>query len=266
MKKILCLFLLISISFPLFASSFVIDRASLLTEDEKNTLEKRAIDVKDETGISTILVTDNSAQGLESREYAEKVFTTGDYGKDGVVLFLNMGDREYYILTTGEASYILDDYCLSDSSLDPVLLEYLSSGDWYKGFYNFLRYVEREAIYFEKEEYVSSNEEYVETERVESGRPFDWSMSLFFSLLIGFAVSFIFISREKKKLKSIKSCFRADDSAISSSFKLRESDNILLYSHVSRVMKTPPPPKGGVGGGKGFSFRGSSPGGRGGKF
>ncbi len=274
MKKILITLAFLLASLSLFSSPLLIDNANLLSENEEAELTRKLEEVKTKTSLSLVVVTDTSSYGKGDREAADYIFENGDYGDDGVVFFLNMGDRSYYISTSGYAMYSLDDYALSDDKIYSPVISYLSKGEYYTAFSNFASYVEIATQESTRESYdnhtLSSNGDWVEVEVRE--KKFDWAMSLLFSIIVGTTVSIIVISKEKRKMKSVGAVNNADDYVVPNSFVLDEDENILLYSHVSRVMKAPPRDDNNFGGNRPhhttthISSSGGTHGGRGGKF
>lgn len=274
MKKIILILTFLLASFFLFSSPLLVDNANLLSEEEEVELTKRLEEVKEKTTLTVVVVTDTSSYGKGDMEAADSIFENGDYGEDGVVFFLNMGERSYYISTSGYAMYCLDDYALSDDKIYSPVIAYLSKGEYYTAFTNFASYVEIAVRDSSRESYSSqtlnSNGDWVEVEVRE--KKFDWAMSLLFSIIVGTTVSIIVISKEKRKMKSVGAVNNADDYVVPNSFVLDEDENILLYSHVSRVMKAPPRDDNNFGGNRPhhttthISSSGGTHGGRGGKF
>lgn len=274
MKKIILILTFLLASFSLFSSPLLVDNANLLSEEEEVELTKKLEEVKEKTTLTVVVVTDTSSYGKGDMEAADSIFENGDYGEDGVVFFLNMGERSYYISTSGYAMYCLDDYALSDDKIYSPVIAYLSKGEYYTAFTNFASYVEIAVRDSSRESYSSqtlnSNGDWVEVEVRE--KKFDWAMSLLFSIIVGTTVSIIVISKEKRKMKSVGAVNNADDYVVPNSFVLDEDENILLYSHVSRVMKAPPRDDNNFGGNRPhhttthISSSGGTHGGRGGKF
>ena len=274
MKKILITLVFLLVSVFLFSSPLLIDNANLLSENEKAELTKKLEEVKEKTTLTVVIVTDTSSYGKGDMEAADYIFENGDYGDDGVVFFLNMGDRSYYISTSGYAMYALDDYALSDDKIYSPVISYLSKGEYYTAFTNFASYVEIATLDSTRESYenhtLNSNGDWVEV-GVKVKR-FDWAMALLFSLIVGVTVSIIVVSKERRKMKNVALVNNADDYVVPNSFNLDENENILLYSHVSRVMKAPPRDDNNFGGNRPhhttthISSGGGTHGGRGGKF
>lgn len=274
MKKIILILTFLLASFSLFSSPLLVDNANLLSEEEEVELTKKLEEVKEKTTLTVVVVTDTSSYGKGDMEAADSIFENGDYGEDGVVFFLNMGERSYYISTSGYAMYCLDDYALSDDKIYSPVIAYLSNGEYYTAFTNFASYVEIAAKESTRESYSSqtlnSDGDWVEVKE----KKFGWFGAILLSLIVGTVVSIIVISKEKKKMKSVASVNDADAYVVPNSFVLDEDEDILLYSHISKALKTPPEDRDNDNrrGNRShhttihFSSSGGTHGGRGGKF
>lgn len=271
MKRIIILLLLCLTAFSLCAVDYVIDDAGLLSESERSSLESLLSSISDRTGISTVVATATSNGGLGDTEYADRIIERSGYGEDGVVFFLNMGDRTYYISTQGYAMYVLDDNALSD---DSAYYNYLRSGEYYKAFRGWAKSVETYADYSSRSDYAQSSlasdgDWVTQTETVE--KKFEWGLPLFFSLAIGAFISFFVISSQKKKLKNTGLVNNADDYVVPDSFALTVQKDIFLYSNIVRIPRSRPSDNNRGGGGMRhttthISSSGGSHGGRGGRF
>ncbi len=270
MKRIIILLLVCLLSFSLSAVDYVIDDASLLSESEKSSLETLLSSISDKTGISTVVATALSDEGLGDTEYADRIIERSEYGEDGVVFFLNMGRRTYYISTQGYAMYVLDDRALSN---DSAYINYLSSGEYYKAFASWAKSVEAYAGYSSRSDYeraslTSDGYWDYQTETVE--KKFEWGLPLFFSFAIGAFISFFVITSQKKKLKNTGLVNNADDYVVPDSFALTLHKDIFLYSNIVRIPRSRPSDNNRGGGMRHttthISSSGRSHGGRGGSF
>jgi uncharacterized protein len=101
----------------------VYDQAALFTEQEKNTLQQTALELSESLKMDMVIVTADDNEGKTSREYADDFYDTNGFGygenADGVLLLINMDDREVYISTSGAAINTLTDSRI-ESTLDAV--------------------------------------------------------------------------------------------------------------------------------------------------
>ncbi len=278
MKKFIILIAFALTVFSLNAGKYLIDDAALLTESERTELETLLENVSSETGISCVIVTDTSSHGYTTSDYADYVIEKPEYGEDGVCFFINMGEMEYYISTTGYAMYALDDYALSDDSLSDVLFPYLSDGEFCRAFSSWANYVKVCSDYSPRSDYeneaLADDGEWVVKSDVDAyndRNTFHWGAPLFFSIAIGAFISYLYVNSQKKKLKNTGLECSADDYVVKDSFSLTTRKDIFLYSNVVRIRRVQNSSSGG-GGGKSHhttshtSRSGVSHGGRGGRF
>ena len=123
----------------------VYDYAELLTEDQEKQLALKAKDILARHNIDIAIVTVNTTNGLSSMEYADDFYDYNPfgYGKDasGLLMLINMEERDVRISTTGNAITIFTDRNIS--SLLDVVYTGLSQGDYYKAGIAFLSESER---------------------------------------------------------------------------------------------------------------------------
>lgn len=135
------IFICLSLSYKVNAElKRVVDKASLFNESEVSLLENSIKDISDEYKIDVVIVTTNDVNGKSSKAYSDDFFDYEGYGigndSSGVLLLINMEDREVYISTSGKGErYFTDDKI--DSILDHVYV-YLSHEQYYNGAEAFL--------------------------------------------------------------------------------------------------------------------------------
>ena len=122
----------------------VYDEADLLTSNQIATLNQIANDLSQSLNMDIVIVTIVDNQGKTSRDYADDYYDYNGFGfgpdADGVLLLINMDDREVYISTAGIAIRYLTDLRI-ERILDAVY-PHLSSGDYYSGVTAFLNNLE----------------------------------------------------------------------------------------------------------------------------
>ena len=123
----------------------VVDKADLFNETEVTLLENNIKDISDKYNIDIVIVTTDDVNGKSSRDYADDFFDYEGYGLgndySGVLLLINMDDREVYISTSGKGErYFTDDRI--ESILDNVY-RYLSDGQYFDGAEEFLSNTEK---------------------------------------------------------------------------------------------------------------------------
>ena len=91
--------------------SYVYDYAGLLTSDEIMALEMQIADMREKTDWDIFAVTTDDAEGKISAEYADDFYDERTPEEsDGILVLIDMDNRENYISTYGEAVRYLMDY------------------------------------------------------------------------------------------------------------------------------------------------------------
>ncbi|MBQ0125923.1 MAG: TPM domain-containing protein, partial [Clostridiales bacterium] len=164
-------------------------------------------------------VTVDSASGMTARRYAESCYDNGGYGKDGVLLFIDMDSREWYVCTSGSGKKLFTDAKI-DSMMDTVLPS-ISGGDYYSGFYSFLRSAD-DTLYHDS---------------LGNSAARNTGMKALFCVLIGFVISLIIVISQKKKLKTVRKQKNATAYMQSGSESITVRRDKFLYSQVTKVAR-----------------------------
>jgi len=140
MKKLLWILLPVMLlavtAVSVSASPFISDNAALLTYEQTENLEAYAAGFQEEYGISLVVLTEDGIGGEDPMMYAADFYDFGGYSSDGVILFLDMGERDWRIVCSGVMMSVIGDYELS--YIDDNVIPYFSEGDFYSGFGQFL--------------------------------------------------------------------------------------------------------------------------------
>lgn len=138
LMMILCISLSSNISADL---KRVVDKATLFSDEEINSLESSINKISHKYNMDIVIVTTNDNQGKSSKEYADDFFDYEGYGlgdkNSGILMLINMDDREVYISTSGNGERYFTDSRV-DNILDDVY-SYLSNGNYSKGAEVFLK-------------------------------------------------------------------------------------------------------------------------------
>ena len=236
MKRISVFLLLVILSLSvLSASAFLDDRAGLLTDEERAEVEEKLSSSSLSSGLSMVIVTDISTYGKSEMAYADDYYDQYVGDVDGVLLFLDVGGRSVYISTVGYGRYAVDDS--GEEIVFDAMMPSLQKGDWFEAFMIFSSVVEELT-----KEYTYSSYEEVDYD-INTGRfsprkeekGFDWAIVVFSFLILGVPGGFIVSAILKKQLKSEKLMSDAEDYVKPSSFALDYSNDIFLYSTISKV-------------------------------
>lgn len=110
----------------------IFDDAALLTLDEAKELGSEIGELRTKTGQDVVVVTTDDAKGKSAMEYADDFYDQNGFGtgteKNGVLLLLDMDNREIWISKSGEMIDILTD-ARTETMLDNVYEE-MSDGDY----------------------------------------------------------------------------------------------------------------------------------------
>ena len=269
---ILC-FLLPLTAIPSHAApQLLVDEADNLSPDEERVLNDMLIDVSDRYDADVVLLIVDSLNGADAQAYADDFYDYNGYADDGVLFLLSVGDSEYAFSTLGWAAE-----SLTDAALDMIendVLAALRNGketqDYYDAYVSYIEGVDR---------YLGI---------AESGTPFEYDNAeseqlhgfaalkntlggnVIFSAIAGFVTSFLYMGRQKQKLRSVHRQRGAATYVTGGGPVLTVSDDRFVNRTVNRVPipKREPSGRSRSGGGTTFhtSSSGRSHGGRSGKF
>lgn len=114
--------------------NLVADQAGLFTSDQVTELEAEARALGEEYNLDIVIVTTEDAQGKSSRDYADDYYEVNGYGTapeySGILLLIDLDNREAYISTEGEGIRYLTDQRI-ERVLDAVFDGGLTDGDMY---------------------------------------------------------------------------------------------------------------------------------------
>ena len=88
---------------------YIDDQADLISDTVEQTLDLHAQRIRTEYGYEIGIVTRNDLAGLLIEDYADNYYENGYYARNAVFLFVDMGSRETWILTNGDADILFDD-------------------------------------------------------------------------------------------------------------------------------------------------------------
>ncbi|OLA53543.1 MAG: hypothetical protein BHW37_07100 [Firmicutes bacterium CAG:272_52_7] len=225
----------------------LVDRAELLDTDEADGLLTLLDRLSDEVQCDIAVVTVKSLDGKSVVDYTDDFYDYNGYGygedRDGIMLLINMGERDVHISDCG---YVCR--ALSQKQLDRLreqVTPYLSSGDYYTAFRTF---ADRSAQLITDARNGGDDEPSVD----------DHSFEGFFRNLGNIPLICIVVG--------VIGGFT--DYVRNGSFNITNSSDIFLYTTVSKTArpKDDDSSRGGGGGGGHVSSSGTSHGGSSGKF
>lgn len=266
-KKILASFTLLALfccmSVKAFAADLplIVDNASLLSDGEITDLENRLNQVSDQYGMDVAIFTESNGDISSAMEAADDYFDYNGFGRgsdgSGLVLYLNMETRDWWISTKGQAIRVFTDYGIS--YIGDEIVSDLSDGDYYDAFNT---YVDLCGKFLEQ---AQNGKPYDVDNKVKD--PFPFIFTLFGSLFTGFIIGGVYICILKGQLKSVSPNDSARDYIVGGSMKVTTAREVLMYKHVSKTRRTESSSSSSSGGSSTHtSSSGSTHGGGGGKF
>ena len=220
--------------------TLVVDNAGLLSESDRQDLEQKAQSISNAHGCEVIILTVNSSGGKSAQDYAEDYYVDNDYGfgpdKNGIMLFLNMGERDYHVATRGSAisAFPDDTIFFLESRFKPDL----SDGDYAEAFETYLDYSDKilgvadgslsqseyDELNAEYKAFMNGDEEPSEPNYVRKG---------IFSVILGALGGFLPVSAQKSALKTVRKRRDAAGYAQEGSLHLDVNRDTYLYSNVT---------------------------------
>lgn len=207
---------------PGAAQQYIYDNGDLLTAQEEADLQEYLGEISGEYECSVIAATTNTFDGKSRQEYTDDFYFDQDLGydnrEDGIILMVNLPEREFQYGTYGRTIDIFTDYVLEE--MDRQVTPYLSSGDYAKAF----------------ESYADRTEEYLEESLSErsysknSGSTTQLGISLGAGLLVTILVLVILF----RQLKSVGTKNRAQEYIREGSFRVTRANDLFLYRTMSR--------------------------------
>lgn len=122
----------------------VFDKAQLFSSQELEDLERLTSELSEVVQLDIAIVTTADNEGKSSRDYADDFYDQNGFGygpeADGLLLLINMEDREVYISTCGKAIQYFTDARI-ENILDQIYTS-LGDGHYYDAAVSFLNQVE----------------------------------------------------------------------------------------------------------------------------
>ncbi len=242
------------------AVQYVYDNGNILTDSEEAYLESLAESEGAKYGISIVILTEDGIGGADPMMYAADFYDDGGFLDDGVILFLEMEERDWQVVNTGMMMNVIESYELDYIGNNAV--PYFSKGDYAEGFEAFIliasdftdRYLYGSSDdYYYEDDYYYGDDYYDGYAEDELGFSF-YAIAFVVSLIIAFLVCSVF----KKQLTTAVKKSGASDYFKSENANITHSADRFLYSRTSKVRKSSDNSSGSRSGGSSRSFSSSS--------
>lgn len=246
---VMILVLLLPITAHAAGAYYIIDQAGLLSDQEIANLESRAVQISQQYGIDTVILTVLSLGGYSAQDYADDYYDYNGFDEDGLIFLLAMNEREWYIGTSGDVNDLL-----SYNEID-YLAEAAISEFSYGYYYGFDSFFDALPSALQSSTVSGSNS---------SGSGIGGILLI--SILIGAAAGGITVLVMRSSMNTKKQQRSAYDYMKRDSFHMRVRQDMFLYSQVTKTPRQQTPPSSGGGNSVHRSSSGRSHGGHGGKF
>lgn len=246
---IFCLGMALPVSGAPLEQIYLRDNGDVLTDAEEARLSEKLEKVGRERECDIAVVTVRTLNGRNVQRYAHELYDIHGYGqgsdRDGILLLISVGDREYAFSVNGFAHRSLSEKALDRIEDDVVASlsedRYAAAIDAFADNCDYLLGLARDG---------------------KSYNPFPWVI-LPISLVLGFLIALVSVNSMKNKLKTVRFAGNAANYVRRDSLVLRDSREIYLYSTVTKI---PKPKNNGSGRSSSGGSSGGSRGGRSGHF
>ena len=217
--------------------SRVLDYADVLSQEENNKLEAQFGEIANRQKVDIVICFTNSLDGKKTADYTETLYEKHNYGygenKDGIMLLVSFEEHDWYIATRGYAIQAFTDAGIQ--YIGNQIKGDLGDGNCYAA-----------AEYFGQicDELISDakngnvyGEPTGAIDNEDTGFVLPPPMWILISIGAGLIVALVVVGSMKKKLKTVNLQAAANSYLKSGSLNITESNDIFLYSNVTRTAK-----------------------------
>ncbi len=243
----------------------LVDMAGLLSDSEESDLSDMLDEISERQQVDIVVVTVDSMEGKTAVVYADDYYDYNGYGfgdkRDGILLLISMGERDWYISTRGYGITAITD--AGREYISERFVSDLSAGNYATAFTNFAKLCD---------DFITQARtgEAYDVDNLPEGS-FEPVWGLLTALGIAFIISLIVTGVMRIQLTSVYSQSTADNYMKQGSMQLTKKNDLFLYRHVDRRKKVEYNTSNSSGGSSGgsrthTSSSGATHGGGGGKF
>ncbi|MBE6150354.1 MAG: TPM domain-containing protein [Firmicutes bacterium] len=175
----------------LIKKAHVNDYADILEDDDEKELTKTIKEYIEKYDLDIAVTTTNTSYFMTTKQFANKFYDQNNMGigedRNGILLVIDMQNREFYILTNGFVHQLIN-----DSRIELVLDKMepsMRDGDYNSAINSFLKEINK---YYKYHKY---------------GPPYLWIGAF----IVAVIMAFVALSHEKKKLKLISDALNANN-------------------------------------------------------
>lgn len=188
----------------------VVDNAGLLTQEEYSSLMAELDRMSEAYSVDVCVVTVDFFEESSVQVAADDYYDYNGYGMDeeysGVMLYISVEYRDWYITTTGKGIEIFSDADITD--IGGSMRPHLSTGNYYDAFMEYAHQCEGQ---------------------IKEATTYHWGRYLGVSLFLGMVVAFVYIMILQSKLKSVAAVDTAADYVVPGSMAVTGSQDKFLY-------------------------------------
>lgn len=243
----------------------LVDMAGLLSDSEESDLSDMLDEISERQQVDIVVITVDSMEGKTAVVYADDYYDYNGYGfgdeRDGILLLISMGERDWYISTRGYGITAITD--AGREYISERFVSDLSAGNYATAFTNFAKLCD---------DFITQARtgEAYDVDNLPEGS-FEPVWGLLTALGIAFIISLIVTGFMRWDLQSVYSRSEADNYIKQGSMQLTKKNDLFLYRHVDRRKKAEYNTSNSSGGSSGgsrthISSSGATHGGGGGKF
>lgn len=207
----------------------VFDQADLVEEADEIALEQEIAALEDTYHMEVVLVTITDAQGKSAKAYAEDYYDD-NFGEDGMLMLIDMDNRELYITYTGSMLRYFTD--ARQDYIEDHLYPYIADGNYADGFYMFLE---------DAEKYLKQGipkGQYTVAEQTTEDKVKALFIQLPVALILSFGIGFL-ITKQKTRRGRKQDARRAAKKQAAENVEFRINETVLVDTQTTHVYVKP---------------------------
>lgn len=212
-----------------WAMPSVIDEAGYLSDEDKAALTERLDQLRDEYPMDVAVYIEDVMSGDNAQDTADDLFDYNDYGygpdKDGILLYISKSPRKYHFTTHGLAMTIFN--YNARSFIEDQVLPSMKEDDYAQALNGYADAAEALLD-------MAANGEIYDTARTKTSDTIMLALVILIPLILAFAVT----GGKTRRMHTAKQANYADRYIRKGSFQLTDSQDIFLYSTVTRTEHT----------------------------
>ena len=206
--------------------ALVNDYADLLTDAEEAKLNNKLQKIKDRYGFDAVVVTTDSLNGMSAGDYADDFYDYSQYGRDGILFLLDMGERTWYVSTKGKAIDYFTDYGIDE--IADEMMDDLGDGNYYDAFVIYGDRVEEYIVNGNKGDIIDNGNEKKEKSRF-------GPLNVLMSAAVGAISSLVTSLSLKSRMRNTSRQHFARNYIVGNSFYINGASDMLVNRHVTRT-------------------------------